>query len=81
MIDSTHHKLIAALESRSYKGLCVKRYGRHCCLVIRLADEDRVFVNRLGNCVEYRHAWQVRDWLRERFRIPESEVTIDVVQR
>jgi hypothetical protein len=81
MVDDTHRRLVEVLESRCYKALVVKRYGPRCYLVIKLVDEDRVFVDRSGKRVEYRHAWQVRDWLLDRFAIPEHEVQVDVVPR
>jgi len=43
-------------------------------------DEDaHVFVNRMGERSEYRHAWQVRDWLMSNFGIPPESVPIEVI--
>jgi hypothetical protein len=79
MFDETHHLLMEALESRSYKRLQVNRMGRKCWLIVTLDDGTHVFVDRLGKRVEYSHAWQVREWLKNRFGIPESDVPVDVV--
>jgi len=81
MISETHRILVEALESRSYKRLHVNRFGQTCCLIVTLGDQKRVFVNKLGKPVEYRHVWQVRDWLQKRFAIPASEVEVGVVRQ
>ena len=80
MIDKLHRILIEALESRSYVRLRVKRYGSMCYLVISLAREEHVFVDKAGKQVAYRHAWQARRWLKQRFAIPEIEVEVEIVR-
>ena len=80
MVDESHHLLMEALRSRTYERLQVKRYGDRCCLILQIGGRGRTFVNRFGECVWYRHAWQVRDWLRDTFAIPTNEVEVDVVQ-
>lgn len=74
MVAEDHRVLIQALETRAYKALRVVRYGQTCYLLITLTDSERVFVDRFGKHVAYRHAWQVRDWLQDRFGILQTEV-------
>jgi hypothetical protein len=78
MINETHRILIEALQTQCVDELRVKRYGETCYLVVKLGDQERVFVDRFGWQESYRHAWQVRAWLWERFQIPESDVQVDI---
>lgn len=72
-MNASHEDYLQALRSRSYEGLFIRRTESCCYLIIRLEGEDRTFVNQFGKSPEYRHAWQIRKWLREHFGIePES---------
>ena len=71
-----HETYLRALESRNYERLFIRRNGSSCWLIIRLEGEDRVFVNKFGESPSYRHAWQVRKWLRERFDIDSESVPV-----
>src|SRR5579871_551607 len=76
MINETHRMLMAALKSRSYKSLQVNRFGEACFLIVNLADERCVFVDRFGKPPKYRHVWQVSNWLEKRFGIPVTEIEV-----
>lgn len=78
MTDDKHANFVAALESRSYERLFVKRRGPVCHLVIQLAGGvPHVFVDRFGTQVTYRHAWQIRDWLASRLGIAREDVPVE----
>lgn len=72
-MNATHQFQIHALENKSYERLFVRRMGSTCWLIIGINGEDHAFVNKFGKTPDFRHAWQVRNWLLERFGIaPES---------
>ena len=74
-----HESMMAALRERSFRCLEIKRLGSTCYLVITIDDEAHVFVNRIGERSEYRHAWQVRNWLMSNFGIPPESVPVEVI--
>jgi len=77
-MNVTHAMLLQVLEARSYQALKIKRLGADCCFIIQIGDKDHVYVNESGEAPQYRHAWQVRKWLQERFGIPADAVTVEV---
>jgi hypothetical protein len=77
-VNTDHQTYLRALETKSYEKLFVRRSGKSCWLIIRLEGTDRVFVDRLGNSPRYRHAWQIRNWLRERFQIDPDSVPVAI---
>ena len=74
-----HESMMSALRERSFRCLEIKRRGSTCYLVITMDEDAHVFVNRMGERSEYRHAWQVRDWLMSNFGIPPESVPIEVI--
>jgi hypothetical protein len=78
---ASHKRFLDVLESRSFEALRIARLGRECCLIIRAEGEDHCFVNRDGKCANYRHAWQIRDWLQERFGISADAVPVETLRR
>jgi hypothetical protein len=77
-MDRDHERFIQALQARSYEALSIKRHGSSCWLIIRLQGEDHCFVNRFGKSPDYRHAWQMRNWLHEEFGIAPDSVPVEV---
>jgi hypothetical protein len=78
MGNKDHEMFMQALESRSYEALSIKRHGSSCWLIIRLNGEDHCFLNRFGKTPQFHHAWQIRDWLKERFGIAPESVAVEV---
>jgi len=72
-MNATHQVQIQALENNSYERLFIRRIRSSCWLIIGIDGEDHAFVNKFGEAPDFRHAWQAREWLQERFGIdPES---------
>ena len=74
-----HETMMVALRERTYERLEIKRRGSTCYLVIAFDGEAHVFVNHKGERKEYRHAWQVRDWLMTTFDIPADSVPVEQI--
>jgi hypothetical protein len=66
------------LEAQTYEALTIRRYGERCYLILKIGGNDRMFVNRLGELPEFHHAWQIRDWLQERFHISPDAVPVEI---
>jgi len=75
-VNSDHQLYVRALASKSYERLFIRRSGKSCWFIIRLEGKDCVFVDRFGKSPDYRHAWQIRKWLRERFEIDPDTVPV-----
>jgi hypothetical protein len=78
MRKTNHAALLKALESRTYDALTIKRYGDLCYLMVKVGGKDQTFVNKLGVAPRYRHAWQIRAWLHERFDIAADSVPVEI---
>jgi len=78
---ATHKRFLDVLESKSYEGLRIVRYGRECCLVVTTGGEDHCFVTREGKRATYRHAWQIREWLQESFGIDADAVPVESIKQ
>jgi hypothetical protein len=74
MKDLLHNSQFTALEKGVYSKLSIRRYNDYCNLLITIDNETHVYVNRQGKAAGYRHAWQIKKWLNEKFGIEENEV-------
>ena len=76
MSNSDHQKYNDALESRNYCSLFIRRHGKECMLIIDIDGTPHVFVNKVGKPQKYRHAWQIKEWLLEKFDIESDQVEV-----
>lgn len=74
MKESVHFQQIEALNIGHFSKLTIVRYNIICHLLITSNDETHVFLNEQGKPKEYRHAWQIKDWLIENFKISEDQI-------
>ena len=79
--NQAHEDMLAALREKTFERLVIKRMDSRCFLVITSEGEAHVFLDRKGERREYRHAWQVRDWLLEAFNIPPESVPVERIAR
>lgn len=76
-----HEDMLVALREKTFERLVIKRLDTTCYLVITSEGEAHVFLDRKGERGEYRHAWQVRDWLLKSFNIPPESVPVERIAR
>lgn len=78
MNDSQLNKIQTdALSAKAYDALLIRRFEKNCFLVIEINGEAHVHVNESGKPKQYRHVWQIKDWLKERFNISPDEVALE----
>lgn len=75
-VSETHKNQLALLESGTYEGLRIVRIDRLCSLIIKSNGEEHCFVSRAGKRLDYRHAWQIREWLEKKFGIETEKVPV-----
>lgn len=73
---TTHQDLIKSLQDKTYSSLEIKRINRKCYLIIHFTSYSRTLINRLGKVKEYRHIWQISDWLKENFNIEKNQLKL-----
>jgi hypothetical protein len=44
--------------------------------MIRIDEKVEVYVNESGTAPQYRHVWQIRQWLEQRFGITGEKITL-----
>jgi hypothetical protein len=79
--QQAHADMLAALREKTFERLVIKRLDSTCYLVIAYEGKAHVFGDSNGKRIEYRHAWQVRDWLQESFDIPPESVPVERIRR
>jgi hypothetical protein len=79
--DKQHERMLTALREKTFTGLRITRFGAICYLIITVDGESHVFADERGKRKEYRHAWQVREWLETTFSIPPNSVPVEVSSR
>ena len=57
------------LRTREYKELWVCRTGKACSLVVVANGESHVYSDAQGKTRQFRHAWQIKEWLHQKFGI------------
>jgi hypothetical protein len=75
-MDAKHQMLSSALKSRTYESLLVRRLEKQCYFMIRIDGKIEVYVNEFGKVPQYRHIWQIRQWLEQRFGITGEKITL-----
>lgn len=67
----------ATLSSGRYESLAIKRIETECFLLITADNVPRVLSKPGGTAITFRHAWQIRNWLRSRFNIDADTIAVD----
>jgi hypothetical protein len=75
-MNAEHQRLIGILREGRFESLWVRRHGKSCWFFVRHGGKDQIFVNEFGECPDYRHVWQIRKWLEEKFGIGPDKVTV-----
>ncbi len=78
-MNDLNRKLIDVLENQSFERLEIKRLDGFCYFIIHLNDNSHIFVDKVGNRKEYRHAWQITDWLKTKFGIEKNKIKFDKI--
>ena len=75
MPNITTDDFAALVEAREFERLVVAR-SHDVWLILLIAADGRTLIhaNRDGRHKEYRHVWQAKEWLAERFGMTEIEV-------
>jgi hypothetical protein len=74
-----HKEMVSALREKTFQRLTIKRLGEKCYLVVVVAGRAHVFADHAGEKKEYRHAWQIRDWLKRSFDISPDSVAVEPI--
>ena len=75
--EETNESVEDALRLKTFDSLAIKRSGDRCFLVVTISGVARVFANRRGQAVSFRHVWQIREWLQSQFQIAGDAVPVE----
>ncbi|NJK93294.1 MAG: hypothetical protein HC904_16675 [Blastochloris sp.] len=62
------------LEERLYEELVISRAGDYCDLLITVSGQTHAYCDPKGKQKEYRHAWQIKQWLSDRYAIDPASI-------
>ncbi|HAW52256.1 MAG TPA: hypothetical protein DCX54_08015 [Flavobacteriales bacterium] len=74
-----YHLMHDVLEKKSYSKLLIKRFEHRCYLLIYNENSAHIYTDNNGKRKEYRHAWQIREWLQEKFGIDANEIQVEKI--
>jgi hypothetical protein len=77
MNDTTHIEQIKTLENHDFSALRIKRVQSDCYLIIDHIGKSKVLVNKKGKPYIFRHAWQIKDWLKSKFGIDPNSLKVE----
>ncbi len=69
------------LRTGQYRSLEAVRVGRDCYLVVHMLTEVHVYVDPTGKRPTFRHAWQIGDWLSQKFGIAVDSLPVRTAVR
>lgn len=75
-----HEEMLSALREKRFERLAIKRFDESCYLIIAIAGREHVFADHAGKKKEYRHAWQIRDWLKTSFDVSPDSVPVELIR-
>ncbi|MGJ8638248.1 MAG: hypothetical protein ACSHYA_02550 [Opitutaceae bacterium] len=58
---------IGILENQDFDSLSINRVHGMCYLIVEYQGNKHVLTDEKGRRKEYRHAWQIKQWLAERY--------------
>jgi hypothetical protein len=68
------------LEKRSFETLSIIRASEECFLLIALDGDSHVYSDKKGKKKQYRHAWQIKQWLQSRFGIDPATIEVKEIK-
>ena len=74
-----YHLMHDVLEKKSYSKLLIKRLEHRCYLLIYIDNSAHIYTDDNGKRKEYRHAWQIKEWLQEKFAIDANEIQVEKI--
>jgi hypothetical protein len=75
-----HDEMLSALREKKFERLAIRRFDDRCYLIIVVAGHSHVFADHAGEKKEYRHAWQIREWLKTSFDVPPDSVPVELIR-
>ncbi|MEZ5006943.1 MAG: hypothetical protein R2753_02195 [Chitinophagales bacterium] len=73
-MNNQYQVLIDALEFKSFDKLEIKRFDDFSYFIIYVGGNGHVLVDKNGIRKEYRHAWQITQWLKEKYKIGSGQI-------
>jgi hypothetical protein len=67
------------LKTKGYDALWVCRTRKVCSLIVVANGTSHVYSDSLGKTREFRHAWQIKEWLYQKYDI-EYDIEIDALE-
>ncbi len=74
-----HTVMVSVLREKKFDRLVVKRFEGKCYLTIIIEGKTYVFADHAGLKKEYRHVWQITDWLESAFNIRAEKVSVETI--
>jgi hypothetical protein len=75
-----HEEMLLVLREKKFERLAIKRFEANCYLIIVVDGRSYVFADHAGQKKEYRHAWQVRSWLKSTFGISTDSIPVEMIK-
>jgi hypothetical protein len=72
--------LDSILMDNNFETLSIVRAGRDCYLVINAGGKSQVYSDNRGKKKVYRHAWQLKDWLKKAFGIESDAIQVNEIK-
>ena len=66
-----------ALRAKAFDKLEIKRINNECYLVVTIVGETRVLTDKKGKHKTFRHVWQLRNFLREKFDVVVESIPVE----
>ena len=79
--QQSEEDMIAALRENTFERLMIRRLRSQCYLIITIGDAAHVLCDSNGVSKQYRHAWQIREWLQDSFGILPELVPVESIQQ
>ncbi len=74
-----YNDMLSALREKRFERLAIKRLDAKCYLVIFVDGRSLVFADHAGKKKQYRHAWQIRSWLKKAFGISADALPVEPI--
>jgi len=78
--QQSEEDILTALRENTFERLLIRRLRSQCYLIITIGDTAHVLCDSKGISKQYRHAWQIREWLKDSFGIQPELVPVESTQ-
>ena len=75
-MSKTDSMLEAVLRERAFESLAIKRFDRECYLVVKTGEAAHVLADEAVLPIKFRYAWQIREWLQQKFQIVADDISV-----